>query len=85
MERLALMITAQVSLYPVESDDADGVITQSLQSLEGAGVQWEVGPVSTEIHGTPDQVWQALRSLFDQALAQSGELAMVVTLTNARP
>ena len=79
------MLTAQVALYPVESDDADQVIDHSLESLAQAGVQWEVGPVSTELHGPPDQVWQALRSLFEEALAQSGELAMVVTLTNARP
>ncbi|WP_082725902.1 YkoF family thiamine/hydroxymethylpyrimidine-binding protein [Limnochorda pilosa] len=80
------MITAQVSLYPVESDDPDEVVNLSLQGLADHGVHWQVGPVSTEIQGEPEQVWGAIRSLFDQALAQgAGEVSMVVTVTNARP
>ena len=83
--RLEAMLTAQVSLYPVESHDPDQVINLSLQGLADHQVHWEVGPVSTEIQGEPEQVWEALRALFDRALDQSGELSMVATITNARP
>lgn len=80
-----MFITAQVSLYPIESVDADYVINESIQSgLEGADLEYEVGPVSTEVSGPPEEVWRALRRMFDEATIRSGEVAMSVTLTNAR-
>lgn len=78
-------ITAEVALYPTESVDADHVINESIEaSLSMGDVQYEVGPVSTELSGHPDEVWQALRHMFDEATTRGGEVSMSVTVTNAR-
>lgn len=77
-------IKAEVSLYPTESVDADHVINQSIESSLASGdLDYEVGPVSTEIGGSSEEVWRALRSMFDEATLRGGEVSMSVTLTNA--
>lgn len=78
-------LRAEVSLYPTESVDADHVINQSVQQLEGAAVDYNVGPVSTELVGRPEDVWAGLRRMYDEALIRGGEVSMVVTLTNSQP
>lgn len=78
-------INAEVSLYPIESHDADHVIHESIQALAEDGIDHQVGPVSTEMSGSPDEVWQGLRRMFEEATVRPGEVSMVVTVTNAQP
>lgn len=76
------MICAEVSIYPLKTSNASSVITSSIDALGGKGVDYKVGSISTHIHGNPQQVWESLRTMFDQAKSQ-GEVSMVVTITNA--
>lgn len=78
------VIHVQASLYPLESRDADAVINRSIQVLKDQGVRCHVGPVSTEFSGDPDLVWQSLRAAYEAALAEGGEVAMSVTITNSQ-
>jgi uncharacterized protein YqgV (UPF0045/DUF77 family) len=78
-----MMVLAQVSLYPIEALDADEVINASIAELAGQ-VDHSVGPVSTELRGETDEVFDALRRLFDRACEDGGEVSMVATVTNAR-
>lgn len=78
------MIRAQVSLYPIEAADADAVINQSVEALKEQQTLHQVGPVSTSLSGTPDEVWQGLRQMFERAMAQGGEVSLVATVTNAQ-
>lgn len=78
-------ITAQVALYPTETVDADHVINQSLETaLADSEVDVAVGPVSTQISGAPEDVWRALRKLYEEAAVRGGEVAMSVTLSNGQ-
>lgn len=77
------MILAQVSVYPIESRDADEVIKASVAQLGGEAVDYSVGPISTELRGEPDQVFAALHRLFARACHDGGEVSMVATVTNA--
>ncbi|MDN5347129.1 MAG: hypothetical protein PWP65_693 [Clostridia bacterium] len=76
------MLCAEVSLYPQKTTQASEIINTSVQSLAKHGVNFEVGSISTHLHGTDEQVWSALRSMFDLAKDKS-EVSMVVTLSNA--
>lgn len=76
-------ITAQVSLYPTESVDADHVINQAIESsLANIDVDYVVGPVSTEVAGTPEDVWLALRNMYNEAVVRGGEVSMSITVSN---
>ncbi|MDI9451468.1 MAG: YkoF family thiamine/hydroxymethylpyrimidine-binding protein [Limnochordia bacterium] len=77
-----MMISAEVSLYPVEALDSDRVITESLQALNDYQLQYDIGSLSTHIQGEADHVWSALRSLHERALALGDEVVMVVTISN---
>jgi uncharacterized protein YqgV (UPF0045/DUF77 family) len=73
---------AEVALYPLKTSNAGLVIDESIKSLEKLNLKYSVGPMSTQIYGTSEEVWSSLRSLFEKAQA-NGEVSMVVTLTNA--
>jgi uncharacterized protein YqgV (UPF0045/DUF77 family) len=79
-----MMISAQVSLYPLRQ----GHLTPAIQALgdvfRSAGLGPEVGPMSTAVAGEVDVVFEALRRGFSQAAA-NGQVVMVVTLSNACP
>ncbi|SFR00255.1 YkoF family thiamine/hydroxymethylpyrimidine-binding protein [Desulfoscipio geothermicus] len=75
------MITAEVALYPQKTTNASQIINSALDSLQQHNVQAQVGSMSTRLQGTDEEVWAGLKSLFDQAKAQS-EVNMVVTISN---
>lgn len=77
------MIHAEVALYPLKTNNATNIINNSIQSLQGQGVSYQVGSMDTHIHGEEEQVWRSLKKLFDEAQSSGGEVSMVVTITNA--
>jgi uncharacterized protein YqgV (UPF0045/DUF77 family) len=76
------MITAEVSVYPLKTSDASDVITNSINSLNNEGIEYSVGSISTRLRGSEEQVWNSLKDMFQNA-QNSGEISMVITVTNA--
>lgn len=76
------MICAEVSIYPLKTTNASAIVNQSIDSLQGQGIDYTVGSISTHLHGTEEQVWGSLKEMFRKA-RQDGEVSMVVTITNA--
>jgi uncharacterized protein YqgV (UPF0045/DUF77 family) len=77
------MIHAEVSVYPQKTTNASQVINSSIESLKGESIDYKVGSMSTHIHGTEDEVFKALKTVFYKAESQGVELSMVVTVTNS--
>ncbi|MDR5659410.1 YkoF family thiamine/hydroxymethylpyrimidine-binding protein [Serpentinicella sp. ANB-PHB4] len=77
------MIHAEVTLYPLKTQNASRVINNSIETLDQESVEYEVGSMATHVHGNEDSVWNSLKSLFDQAQTSGGEVSMVVTITNS--
>ncbi|BAF60861.1 hypothetical protein PTH_2680 [Pelotomaculum thermopropionicum SI] len=76
------LLTAEVSLYPQKTTNASRIISDSLESLNRYNLQTNVGPISTMLQGTEEEVWAGLKALFDRAREKS-EVSMVVTISNA--
>ncbi len=76
------MLCAEVSLYPQKTNNASQVINSAIQSLTGQTLEYKVGSLSTHIHGTDEQVWTGMKQLYEQA-KNSGEISMVITMSNA--
>lgn len=73
------MLSCEVSLYPLEVTDSDSIIENALSDL---AVEAQVGELSTFISGSEDEVFSALRNLFNNAARQGKEVAMVATIKN---
>jgi uncharacterized protein YqgV (UPF0045/DUF77 family) len=76
------LICAEVSLYPLKTDQASSVISSSIDALSDRGIEYSVGSISTHLQGSEEQVWSSLQEMFRNAQG-SGEVSMVVTITNA--
>ncbi|ADL08711.1 YkoF family thiamine/hydroxymethylpyrimidine-binding protein [Thermosediminibacter oceani] len=76
------MFTCQVSLFPLGREDYERVVLKSLQSLEEFDVDVDVTPLSTLIRGSEEEVWKAVRALYDAGAREGGKVVMFLTMTN---
>lgn len=78
------MLSAQVSVYPLRQERLAPAIDTVLDAFHREGLEAQVGVMSTLVTGETGPVFAALREGFERAAA-SGELVMVVALSNACP
>jgi uncharacterized protein YqgV (UPF0045/DUF77 family) len=79
-----MMISAQVSLYPLRQAHLSPAIQVVRDALTAAGLQPQVGPMSTTVMGEATVVCAALQDALVRAAAM-GQVVMTVTLSNACP
>ncbi|HXG21113.1 MAG TPA: YkoF family thiamine/hydroxymethylpyrimidine-binding protein [Methylomirabilota bacterium] len=79
-----MMVSAQISIYPLRQEHLSPAIEAVRKALEAYGFQPEVGPMSTLVVGGMPEVFQALQEAFAQAAA-TGQVVMTVTVSNACP
>jgi uncharacterized protein YqgV (UPF0045/DUF77 family) len=79
-----MIVSAQVAIYPLRQDRLTPAITAVSAALEAAGLQPEVGAMSTVVTGEAAVVFGALHEGFARAGA-AGHVVMTVTISNACP
>jgi uncharacterized protein YqgV (UPF0045/DUF77 family) len=79
-----MMVSAQLSVYPLRQASLSGGIRLVTDALDRAGLSPQPGPMSTLVVGEADVVFGALRDGFARAAGQ-GRLVMTVTVSNACP
>ncbi|MCR4435653.1 MAG: YkoF family thiamine/hydroxymethylpyrimidine-binding protein [Clostridiales bacterium] len=77
------MITAEVAIYPLKTNDAASVINSSIDVLQQSNANFDVNSMNTRIKGTKAEVFTSLETMFSEAENKGGEVSMVVTITNA--
>ena len=77
------MITAEVAVYPLKTNDASNVIKNSIGSLQNSNVNFDVNSMNTVITGSKDEVFKSLETMFTKAETSGGEINMVITVSNA--
>ncbi len=77
-------ISVQVSLYPLRQEHISLPIDEAVAEFHHHGLEVNPGTMSTVVLGEEEPVFSALREAFHKA-SQQGEVAMVVTLSNACP
>jgi uncharacterized protein YqgV (UPF0045/DUF77 family) len=79
-----MMITAQVSVYPLGQQALEPPIQQAIARLQAAGLVVESGSMSTVVAGEADVVFATLGEVFGE-LACQGQVIMAVTFSNTCP
>lgn len=79
-----MVISAQISIYPLRQEQLSPTIEAVRGALEAHGLQPEVGAMSTVVTGAVEDVFAALQEAFSQA-ATRGQVVMAVTVSNACP
>lgn len=83
-ENNRLVISAQVSLYPLRVKTLTPFINKAIEIFENYGLDIFPGSMSTIVSGNSNAVWQALRAVFTNC-AQETDLVMPITVSNACP
>jgi hypothetical protein len=77
------MLTCEVSLFPLETVDSDQIINHSLEALKKTGLKHEIGNQSTYLYSEdPNQIWNGLQSIYQEAKKAGTEFSMVINLSN---
>ena len=79
-----MIASAQISVYPLGQDRLSPAIEAVRGALSGRGLAPQVGPMSTIVAGEDALIFAALSEAFAKA-AESGEVVMTITVSNACP
>jgi uncharacterized protein YqgV (UPF0045/DUF77 family) len=79
-----MVVSAQVSLYPLRQERLGRSIQAFAETLKATGLESRVGPMSTVVTGDADALFAALRDAFI-GVAATGHAVMTVTVSNACP
>jgi len=79
-----MKVQAEVSLYPLRTQDVGGVVEGFIRRLRDQGIDLIIGPMSTRISGESKQVFDALRDGFAQ-VAEEHQVVLTVKASNACP
>ena len=77
------MITAQVAVYPLKTNNASGIINNSINALKDKNVNYNVNSMNTMLSGNKEEIFNSLSTMFSEAENIGGEINMVVTISNA--
>lgn len=77
-------VQAEVSFYPLRTERIGAAINQFVDTLEQADVEVSVGPMSTQLEGEADKVFEAVRRAFTQT-AEKYPSVLVLKLSNSCP
>jgi uncharacterized protein YqgV (UPF0045/DUF77 family) len=77
------VIGATIAVYPLQAKP-DVAVRRAIDSIDSAEVDAQVGPMSTLVTGTVDEVFRALRLAYEAA-ASTGGVVMNVAVSNACP
>jgi len=79
-----VVISAQISVYPLRQEHLSPAIDAVRNSLEARELHPEIGAMNTIVTGEAKEVFGALQEAFDRAAA-TGHVVMTVTVSNACP
>lgn len=74
-------IQAEVSLYPLRTEELAGPIAAFCEALVRSGLEVQLGSMSTRISGDLDRILAGLGAAFGQ-VAERHDLVLVVKLSN---
>lgn len=79
-----MLASAQIALYPLRQARLSPAVQAVGDALVTAGLQPEVGPMSTLVTGEVGRLFAALQAAFVHA-AEQGPVVLTITLSNACP
>jgi len=79
-----MFVTAQISVYPLRQTSLSPAIENTLRILRESGLDVSPGAMSTVASGEDEAVFNALKDAYREG-SESGDVVMVVTLSNACP
>jgi uncharacterized protein YqgV (UPF0045/DUF77 family) len=79
-----MIVSAQIAVYPLRQDRLTPAVTAVSAALQAAGLQPEVGPMSTLVTGETTVVFRGLENAFSRTSAL-GHVVMTITVSNACP
>jgi uncharacterized protein YqgV (UPF0045/DUF77 family) len=79
-----MIVSAQISLYPLRQEQLSPAIREMQDALAAAGLYVTPGPMSTLVTGDSEVMFHILQTAFERAAAAC-HVVLVATISNACP
>jgi uncharacterized protein YqgV (UPF0045/DUF77 family) len=79
-----MLLSAQLSLYPLRQPHLSPAIDDAVEILKKHGLTVKPGEMSSQATGDDEALFAALKDIFRKE-SEQGDIVMVVTLSNACP
>ncbi len=77
------MLTCEVSLFPLETQESDRIVNQAVNAMKQTGVKHEVGNMSTYLYSeNADDIWTGIKAIYQEAEKAGTEFSMMINLSN---
>lgn len=77
------VLTCEISLFPLEVQNSDEIINQSIEALKKTGVKHEVGNMSTYLYSdNPEDIWTGIKAIYNEAEKAGTEFSLSINLSN---
>ena len=77
-------VQAEISLYPLRTDDLGNAVEAFLRDLKAAGLTVQPGNMSSTVSGDVSTVFSTIGAAF-AATAEVGQVVLVMKVSNACP
>ena len=74
---------AEFAILPAKQDHLSPAIATAIDELKKCQVHYQLGPMSTSIEGSPDQVFLALRKCYEKLAHSNQRVFMTITLDSS--
>lgn len=71
---------AEFAILPANQDHLTPSVAAAIHELKKCQVHYQLGPMSTSIEGSPDQVFLALRKCYEKLSHSNMRVFMTITL-----
>ena len=71
---------AEFAIVPSKQEHLSPAIAIALEEIKKCTVKFQLGPMSTSVEGTPDQVFLAMRKVYEKLSHSHDRLFMTISL-----
>jgi len=71
---------AEISVFPSKQEHLSPAVAVALEEIEKCQVHYQLGPMGTALEGHPDQVFLALRKVYEKLSHAHDRLFMTISL-----
>ncbi len=75
---------AQFSIYPTQAEHMSPDVAQAIKTLEGTGLTYRLGPMSTCVEGDLEQVLSAIRRCHEAVASHHKRVITTVVIDDRR-
>jgi uncharacterized protein (TIGR00106 family) len=79
-----MAMLAEFSIYPLQTEHMSKDVAKVIETLEGAGLKYQLGPMSTAVEGNWEEVLGAIRACHQAVAREHGRVITTIVIDDRK-